>query len=160
MQTMKHFAEVVGRGIKARLTTVATTWSVRSIMRRFYNQWERENHATISEEVKQSMAPVSRDPPSSAETPANNRKYIEGYLADTIPLSKMRKDPTYMTIPIYVNVYTLLWGKDGYDYRHEGSRVDAATLLNTHSYTSARLQEVCGALYKVRKHTSRVTGSY
>ncbi|KAB5515367.1 hypothetical protein GE09DRAFT_1263504, partial [Coniochaeta sp. 2T2.1] len=130
MQTMKHFAEVVGRGVQARLTTDATTWSVRSIMRRFYNQWERENHTTIPEEVKVSMAP-----------------YIEGYLADTIPLSKMRKDPTYMTIPIYVNMFNLLWAEDGFDYKNEGSRVDAATMLNTHSYTSARLQEVCGALY-------------
>lgn len=52
-----------------------------------------------------------------------------------------------MTIPIYVDLFNLLWAEDGYDYRHERGRVDAATMLNTLSYTSARLQKVCGALY-------------
>lgn len=62
MQVMKHFAEVIGRGIKARLDKTkdrATTFSVRNKMRRFYNMWEREMHIDISDKVKNSMAPVS-----------------------------------------------------------------------------------------------------
>lgn len=62
MQTMKHFAEAIGLGIKHRLDKekrVATAWSVRYIIRRFYNQWEREYNTTIPEEVKLSMEPVS-----------------------------------------------------------------------------------------------------
>lgn len=67
MRTMKHFAEVIGLGIVARLDKEAkmpNTRSVRGIMRRFYNQWEREYHATIPEEVKESMAPVCLIQPS------------------------------------------------------------------------------------------------
>ncbi|RYP29028.1 hypothetical protein DL767_006954 [Monosporascus sp. MG133] len=60
MRVMKHFAEVISRGIKARLKAKvgrgetkkgrATTFSVRNKMRRFYNMWEREMHIDIPEE--------------------------------------------------------------------------------------------------------------
>ena len=73
MRVMKHFAEVIGRGIKARLEAElaaepddgkkknkrANTWSVRNKMRRFYNMWERQMHLNIADEVQESMAPVS-----------------------------------------------------------------------------------------------------
>ena len=75
MRVMKHFAEVIGRGIKARLEAKlaakpggdnkkkrANTWSVRNKMRRFYNMWERRMHLSIADEVKESMAPVSANP--------------------------------------------------------------------------------------------------
>jgi hypothetical protein len=73
---MKHFAEVIGCGIKARLESKldtkpgddknnkkkrATIWSVRNKMRRFYNMWERQMYIDIAEEVKELMAPVSSE---------------------------------------------------------------------------------------------------
>jgi hypothetical protein len=63
MQTMKHFATVLALGMNAKLDKKAdlpSTWSVRGVMRRFYNQWEREHHITIDDDIKLSMAPVSR----------------------------------------------------------------------------------------------------
>jgi hypothetical protein len=63
MQTMKHFAMVLALGMKAILdkdADLASTFSVRNVMRRFYNQWERQHNKTIEDEVKLSMAPVSR----------------------------------------------------------------------------------------------------
>ncbi|KAK3935061.1 hypothetical protein QBC46DRAFT_424220 [Diplogelasinospora grovesii] len=134
MQTMKHFAEVLGLGLMARLDTekgVVTTTTVRNKMRQFYNQWERSRHKIISDEVKLSMAP-----------------YIEGELADKIGLSRLRKDKGFFTRPLYVRMYELMWTRDSHEYVHEGSRVDASTLLNTHCYTAARLREVCGAKYE------------
>ncbi|KAL2015888.1 hypothetical protein VTK56DRAFT_4663 [Thermocarpiscus australiensis] len=134
MRVMKHFAETIGRGIKARLDKKkkrATTWSVRNKMRRFYNMWERQMHMDIADEVKDSMAP-----------------YIDGELADKIGLSRERKPPTFFTIESYVSLQLHHWVSDPHEYRHEGSRVDGTNLVNTHCFTSARLQEVCGAKYE------------
>lgn len=78
-----------------------------------------------------------------------SHKYIDGPLAKKIGLSKQIKGQTFLTIPIYVHLYVQQWAHDSHEYKHEGSRVDAATLVNSHCYTSARLREVCGALYKV-----------
>ncbi|RYP14043.1 hypothetical protein DL767_010440 [Monosporascus sp. MG133] len=134
MQVMKHFAEVIGRGIKARLEARvgrsktergrATTFSVRNKMRRFYNMWEREMHIAIPEKVKNSMAP-----------------YIDGKLAEKIGLSREKKTPTFFTVESYVNLQLYHWVSDHHDYKHEGSRVDASNLLNIHCFTSARLRE-------------------
>jgi hypothetical protein len=44
----------------------------------------------------------------------------------------------------------LLWQHDHHNYVHEGCRVDLSALLKMHCYTSARLQEICKATYKVR----------
>ena len=44
----------------------------------------------------------------------------------------------------------LLWRHDHYNYVNEGCRVDLSALLKMHCYTSARLQEICKAKYKVR----------
>ena len=163
---MKHFAEVIGRGIKARLEAKngdkkkkerATTFSVRNKMRRFYNMWEREMHIDIADEVKQSMAPVSHILDLDIcvcivwhNTDADGRKYIEGELADKIGLSREIKPPTFFTIESYVQLQLYHWVSDAHEYKHEGSRVDATNLLNNHCFTSARLQEVCGAKYEVR----------
>ncbi|KAK3935222.1 hypothetical protein QBC46DRAFT_462211 [Diplogelasinospora grovesii] len=83
----------------------------------------REHYTTIDEEVKELMAP-----------------YIKNYLAKRLGLFKEIKQHTFLTISSY--------GRDSYEYRHKGSRVNASTLLNTHCYTSVRLQEVCGAKYR------------
>ncbi|KAK3940946.1 hypothetical protein QBC46DRAFT_458631 [Diplogelasinospora grovesii] len=126
MKTMKHFAEVLGLGLMARLDTkkgVVTTSTVRNKM--------RHRHKSIPEEVKSSMA-----------------LYIEGELADTLGLSRLRKEKGFFTRPLYIRMYELMWTRDSHEYVHEGSRVDASTLLNTHCYTAARLREVCGAKYK------------
>jgi len=47
---------------KARLsdTKIATPRSIRIKLRRFINAWERENHTSIPDVVKYSMAPVRR----------------------------------------------------------------------------------------------------
>ncbi|KAK8071921.1 hypothetical protein PG996_005269 [Apiospora saccharicola] len=133
MRTMKHFAEVVGMTTPGRLdkTGKATTWSVRNKMRRFYNMWERDYKVSIPEEVKLSVAP-----------------YVDGELADKLGLSREKRRPTFLTIANYVHLQEQLWTRDHHDYVHEGSRVDSANLLNTHCFTSARLREVCQAVYK------------
>ncbi|KAB5550744.1 hypothetical protein GE09DRAFT_1033211 [Coniochaeta sp. 2T2.1] len=134
MKTMKHFAEVVALGLGYKLdqeTEMPTVISVRGVMRRFYNQWERLNHCAIDNEVKESMAP-----------------YIEGVLAEKLGLSRSVKDKAFLTISTYVNLYDHLWVRDNHEYRYEGSRVDASTLLNIYCYSSARQQEVCGAKYQ------------
>lgn len=84
------------------------------------------------------------------ETSANDSKYIEGELAEKIGLKDLHRDPTFLTIENYVKLHEKLWLDDYHDYLHEGYRVDNATLLNTHCYTSARLKEVCQAKYKAR----------
>ncbi|KAK3936527.1 hypothetical protein QBC46DRAFT_366858 [Diplogelasinospora grovesii] len=125
MQTMKHFAEVLRLGIEHKLDKEAEMLNIRSlrgIMRRFYNQWEREHHTTIDEAIKESVCP-----------------YIIYHLAEKLSLFTKIKKQTFITLISYAYIH---------DYRHEGSRVDASNLLNTHCYTSARLQEVCGAKYQ------------
>lgn len=59
---MKHFAEVLGLGVLSRLDDMPNVRSIRGLMRRFYNKYEREHHVKIDEEVKTSMAPVSTIP--------------------------------------------------------------------------------------------------
>lgn len=61
MRVMKHFAEVIGRKIKAGLEAMlakdnnkkkrATSWRVRDKMRRLYSMWE-QMHINIADEVK------------------------------------------------------------------------------------------------------------
>ena len=84
----------------------------------------------------------------------DRRKYIEGELADKIGLSRKKKTPTFFTIESYTHMQLYHWLSDPHDYKHEGSRVDATNLLNNHCFTSARLQEVCGATYKARGYNT------
>jgi hypothetical protein len=79
-----------------------------------------------------------------------SRQYIKDHLGPKILLSKEEKAPTFLTIQNYLEMEELLWQKDYHNYIHEGSRVDLSTLLKMHCYTSARLQEICQAKYKVR----------
>ena len=79
----------------------------------------------------------------------NERKYIKYMLRYKIPLSIKEKEPTYLTIENYVAMEEFLWLDHHHDYPHEASRVDCSTLLKMHYYTSARLQEICMAKYKV-----------
>ena len=72
----------------------------------------------------------------------------------TIPLSIEEKAPTFLTIENYVDMEELLWQRDHHNYVHEGCRVDLSALLKMHCYTSARLQEICKATYKVRYQVS------
>lgn len=61
MQTIKHFAKVVGLGVVARLDIAkkkTTARSVRGIMRRFCNQWERVYHTDMISEIKLSIEPL------------------------------------------------------------------------------------------------------
>jgi hypothetical protein len=81
-------------------------------------------------------------------------KYIDE-LAERLGLSSEKKDKPFFTKPLYLRLYSRMWTQDFHDYRHEGSRVDASTLLNTHCYTSARLSELCAAVYKVSDETKR-----
>ncbi|KFZ25442.1 hypothetical protein V502_00079 [Pseudogymnoascus sp. VKM F-4520 (FW-2644)] len=135
MQCMKHFAEVVGRSTVGRLDEggMATVKTVQNKVRVFMSQWERENHQTIPPKVHKSMRP-----------------YIQDYLRHEIPLSEAEKAPTFLTIQNYLEMEELLWQKDYHNYDHEGSRVDLSALLKMHCYSSARLQEICQAKYKVR----------
>jgi hypothetical protein len=62
METMKHFAEAVGRSTPGRLdkkTKRATVKSIRNKIRKFMSQWQRETNLTIPKDVHDSMAPVS-----------------------------------------------------------------------------------------------------
>ena len=77
-------------------------------------------------------------------------KYVKDVLRYTIPLSIEEKAPTFLTIENYVDMEELLWQHDHHNYVHEGCRVDLSALLKMHCYTSARLQEICKAKYKVR----------
>ncbi|KAM5357705.1 hypothetical protein ACJZ2D_015990 [Fusarium nematophilum] len=134
MQVMKHFAEFVALGTVGKLdkeNELPTTDSVRNKMRRFYSNWQRKTHQTIPAEVTLSMAP-----------------YIEGELADKIGLKNINRAQGFLTTENFVKLQEKLWFSDHHDYVHEGYRVDNATLLNTHCYTSARLSELCQAKYK------------
>ena len=68
----------------------------------------------------------------------------------TISLSIEEKAPTFLTIENYVDIEELLWQHNHHNYIHEGCRVDLSALLKMHCYTSARLQEICKATFKVR----------
>jgi hypothetical protein len=81
---------------------------------------------------------------------ADKGKYIKDVLRYQIPLSIEEKAPTFLTIENYVDMEELLWLNNYHNYVHEGSRVDYSALLKMHCYTSARLQEICKAKYKVR----------
>ncbi|CVK91801.1 uncharacterized protein FMAN_06805 [Fusarium mangiferae] len=139
MQTLKHFAEFLGRSKRGRLPQengkqMPTAGSIRSAMRRFCNAWERANHTYITFDVERSMAP-----------------YIEGELANKIGLltgKRGQRKKAFITIENYVHMQNRLWTNDFHDYVHEGSRVDNANLLNTHCFTSARCQEICQATYQ------------
>jgi len=61
-----------------------------------------------------------------------------------------QRKKAFITIENYVHMQERLWTNEFHDYNHEGSRVDNANLLNTHCFTSARCQELCQAIYKVR----------
>ena len=160
MQSLKHFAEFLGRSKLGRLPQedgqkVPTAGSIRGAMRRFCNAWERANHAYISLDVKLSMAPVCPSKVSYVESFfVDETKYIEGELAKSIGLLKGKKGlrkKAFITIENYVHMQNRLWTNDFHDYVHEGSRVDNANLLNTHCFTSARCQEICQARYQVRR---------
>jgi len=79
-----------------------------------------------------------------------NKKLIQGELKDKVNAEDIKKNMTFLTIKNYVHMQEQLWVWDHHDYIHDGYRVDNSNLLNTHCYTSARLQEVCQATYKVR----------
>jgi len=58
METMKHFAETVGRSTKARLDKVLNRPTVKSIrvkIRTFMSAWERETDLSIPKDVHDSM---------------------------------------------------------------------------------------------------------
>jgi len=60
---MKHFAETVGLGMIGKLDEedeLLTPDSLRGLMRRFYNAWERYYNLKIPLNVKRLMAPVSK----------------------------------------------------------------------------------------------------
>ena len=87
-------------------------------------------------------------------------KFIEGPLADDLGLyragktdnegQKHKKGPKpILTIENYVRMQMQHWIHDGYQYQNEGNRVDNTNLLNSHCFTSARLSEVCQAVYNV-----------
>ena len=78
------------------------------------------------------------------------RKYIKDVLRYTIPLSIEEKAPIFLTIENYVDIEELFWQHNYHNYVHEGCRVDLSALLKIHRYTSARLQEIYKAKYKVR----------
>jgi hypothetical protein len=86
---------------------------------------------------------------------ADARKFIDGELADSIGLIKSQRrghkkeDKSYLTHENYVHMHERLWYNDFHEYVHEGCRVDNGNLLNVHSFTSARLAEVCQAIYEV-----------
>ncbi|KIW36482.1 uncharacterized protein PV06_11297 [Exophiala oligosperma] len=141
MEVMKHFAEVVGRATPGRLDKEealdknkerTTAKTIPNKIRKFMSQWQRKTHLTIPKDVHDSMAP-----------------YIKHVLRHKIPLSIEEKEPTYLTIENYVAMEEFLWLNDHHDYAHEASRVDCSAPLKMHCYTSARLQEIFKAKYKV-----------
>jgi hypothetical protein len=67
-----------------------------------------------------------------------------------IGLSRLEVAPTFFTMENYVGMEELFWQRDYHNYVHEGCRVDLSALLKLHCYTSARLQEICKAKFKVR----------
>ncbi|KAK3395185.1 hypothetical protein B0H63DRAFT_386959, partial [Podospora didyma] len=127
MQVMKHFAKTMAIGMKGKLDEedeLPTPHSVRVVMRRFYNAWERHYNLEI---------------------PLNQ---INGPLAQELGLKNLRQDQVFLTIEDYVILQEQLWFRDHYDCVHEGYRIDNANLLNMHCFSSARLQELCQARFK------------
>ncbi|KAK3394980.1 hypothetical protein B0H63DRAFT_492051 [Podospora didyma] len=134
METMKHFAETVGRSTKARLDKKLnrpTVKTIRNKIRKFMSAWERETNQPIPKAVHDLMCP-----------------YIRNVLRHKIPLSIEEKAPTFLTIENYVHMKVKFWQGDHHNYVHEGLRVYLSCLLNAHCYTGARLQEICMAQYK------------
>jgi hypothetical protein len=69
MQCLKLFARLLGVTVKGstrrrldKTNTKADTASLRSIMRKFCNSWERKNNKLIPQDIKLSMAHVSKAP--------------------------------------------------------------------------------------------------
>ena len=169
MQDMKLYAEFLGRTMQGRRKRrsgpkpeMATTGSVRGAMRRFCNAWEWKSHLKMPKDIKYSMAPVSSAHPSPGPRPsdlwitaADKQKFIDGELAVKIGLVKSKRrghkkeQKSYLTHENYVHMHERLWYNDFHDYIHEGYRVDNGNLLNVHSFTSARLAEICQAIYRV-----------
>lgn len=87
-----------------------------------------------------------------------NRKLIQGELKDKVGTEDIKRDMTFLTIKNYVHMQEQLWFCDHHDYVHDGYRVDNSNLLNNHYFTSARLQEVCQAKYRVRATDSKKRG--
>ena len=59
---MKHFAETMALGMKGKLgkrDELPTTFSLRGVMRQFYDAWERHYSSEIPLDVKRLMVPVS-----------------------------------------------------------------------------------------------------
>ncbi|KAJ6436687.1 carbonic anhydrase [Purpureocillium lavendulum] len=138
IQTLKQYAECIALAAKGRLDKTGkrrpTATSVRNEMRQFCSAWQRSHNARIPPDVRLSMAP-----------------YIEGELARKLGLptgKKAHKKKTFLTIENYVHMQERLWCNDYHHYIHEAYRLDNANLLNTHCFTSARLQEVCQARYQ------------
>ncbi|KAH8655514.1 hypothetical protein BX600DRAFT_525660 [Xylariales sp. PMI_506] len=133
METMKHYAECIGRATKARLDKSLNRPTVKTIrvkVRTFMSAWERHTSLHIPKHVHDSMCP-----------------YIEDVLRYKIPLSMEEKAPTFLTIENYVHMKELFWQHDYHNYIHEGVRVLLSALLDLHAYFGARLQEVCMAKY-------------
>ncbi|KAJ6439078.1 carbonic anhydrase [Purpureocillium lavendulum] len=140
IQTLKQYAECIALAAKGRLDKTGkrrpTATSVRNEMRQFCSAWQRAHNARIPPDVRLSMAP-----------------YIEGELAKKLGLptgKKAHKKKTFLTIENYVHMQERLWCNDYHHYIHEAYRLDNANLLNTHCFTSARLQEVCQARYQMK----------
>ncbi|KAL3952669.1 hypothetical protein ACCO45_012612 [Purpureocillium lilacinum] len=140
IQTLKQYAECIALAAKGRLDKTGkrrpTATSVRNEMRQFCSAWQRAHNARIPPDVRLSMAP-----------------YIEGELAKKLGLptgKKAHKKKTFLTIENYVHMQERLWCNDYHHYVHEAYRLDNANLLNTHCFTSARLQEVCQAHYQMK----------
>ncbi|KAK0750179.1 hypothetical protein B0T18DRAFT_322066, partial [Schizothecium vesticola] len=133
IQVIKHFTKTIALGMKGRLdkNKLPTLYSLRGVMRQFYNTWERHYNLEIPLNVKRSMAP-----------------FIQGPLAQELGLKNIRQDQAFLTIENYVILQEQLWFRDHYDYVHEGCRIDNTNLLNTHCFSSARLQELCQAKFK------------
>ncbi|PTB40350.1 hypothetical protein M441DRAFT_70173 [Trichoderma asperellum CBS 433.97] len=139
MEEVKHMVRTVAVTTKGpwdgekqkRLTPTTTTVRVKS--RKLLNSYERKYNTEIPRGIKDSMAP-----------------WIEGELAKELKLRKGKdghKDRKFFTIENYVQMQSFHWSEDFHDYIHEGMRADYTNLLNTHCYTSARLREVCQAVY-------------
>ncbi|KAK4095597.1 hypothetical protein Purlil1_393 [Purpureocillium lilacinum] len=138
IQTLKQYAECIALAAKGRLDKTGkrrpTATSVRNGMRKFCSAWQRAHNVHIPPDARLSMAP-----------------YIEGELAKKLGLptgKKAHKKKTFLTIENYVHMQERLWCNDYHHYIHEAYRLDNANLLNTHCFTSARLQEVCQARYQ------------
>ncbi|KAK0728527.1 hypothetical protein B0T26DRAFT_673041 [Lasiosphaeria miniovina] len=95
--------------------------------------------------------PESASTTRGSPTTSNTRwlqQFIEGELKDKVGARNLKRPVTFLTIQNYDHMQEFLWLPDCHAYVHEGERVDNANLLNTHCFTSARLQEVCQARYQ------------